>query len=122
MPVDSQHEINYTNLEESYRLCVKKIIELKGTKIFYIGASKDPFAVLKDRISRGDKIMSNMYVLCKIDNKKNTERLEDKLMSRFGEKKMNTNIPEFDADGEMIQYVNHDLIEGNNFIYVLLGK
>jgi predicted GIY-YIG superfamily endonuclease len=107
MGITRKYIQEFTNLKSSYNYCVKTIISLKRTRKFYIGATSNPkYRLRQHREERG---MSSMVLLCHAKSLQDTVKLEQKLITRFINKKHNINSAE---GGE-------GLINQSNFIYVL---
>lgn len=97
----------FTNVNDSYQDCVAKIMKLKHSKKFYIGATNDPRDRLLDHINK--KKMEMMYVLCKnIPGKDKPIKLEKQLIERF---KIQKNLNQT-GGGEGI-------VDDYNFVYIL---
>lgn len=111
MPVDKTYFIEFSNINDTYRECVKNIIQLKKTRLHYIGATINP----EERIERHieEKKMKNMYLLTKTENKLQAEKLEKKLIERF-KRESNTNKCINQKGG------GEGIVEGENYIYLLL--
>lgn len=102
--------VDYTNIDETYKYCVDKIMEIKNSKYFYIGATQYPNKRLKQHID--EKKMKTMFLLVKTFTEKQAERLEKKLIYRFNK------------DGKSNKSINQSggsegIKDGVNYIYIL---
>lgn len=82
--INYEHGIKYIKKfasEEVVEHCVTKIDELKGKNDFYIGATNNPEARMREHLTT--KFMSKMYVLCAVSNKKAASFLESTLIRKF---------------------------------------
>jgi predicted GIY-YIG superfamily endonuclease len=111
MSIHSTYFTEFSNINDTYRECVKNIIQLKKTRLHYIGATNNP----EERIDRHieEKKMKNMYLLTKTRNKIQAEKLEKKLIERFKRESNSNKCINQSGGGEGI-------IEGENYIYLLL--
>jgi ribonuclease HIII len=100
---------DFTNIKDSRKYCIDKIIELKKTKKFYIGATHDPNERLKDH--KNEKKMKHMFLLLELQNRDDTITMEKILINRFSKNKRILN----DIQGGG----GEGLIEGINYIYIL---
>ncbi|AYV76524.1 MAG: hypothetical protein Terrestrivirus8_17 [Terrestrivirus sp.] len=117
MPVNNQLLTEFNDLQSAYKYCKQKIIELKGSKFFYIGGSHDPEKRCADhKIEKG---METMYLLCKTQTKHDAKMLEKKLVKRFKDNIHIVNTIKYDNEGKPILNGGFGLIEGINYIYVL---
>jgi len=109
---------DYTNLDETKKKCIETILDLKGQKFFYIGATSNLDERLLSHMK--EKGMYNMYVLTKTFTKNKTKKLEKKLIERFYKRKKNDNQVYEDENGNIIQGGGGEgIVYDENFIYVL---
>ena len=118
MSVDYTNCKDYIDLYQSYKHCRDTIQQLKRHKKFYIGATNNPF--LRDQQHIEEKGMGTMVVLCKTETKNEAKKLENKLIYRFRKNKRIQNSIQYDEYGKLIQTGGLGLVEGENYVYVLL--
>ena len=117
MPVNNQLLTEFNDLQSAYKYCKQKIIELKGSKKFYIGATNDPEKRCDDH--EREKGMKTMYLLCQTQTKHDAKMLEKKLVKKFKDNIHIMNVINYDSEGKPILNGGLGLVEGINYIYVL---
>ena len=108
----------FTDLYNTKKKCIESILNLKGQKYFYIGATSN----LDERLltHMKEKGMNNMYVLTNTHTKNKTINLEKKLIQRFYKRNKNDNNVYEDEEGNIIQGGGGEGIKyDENYIYVL---
>lgn len=110
MSINRDYETDYTNIKDTYKVCVNTILKLKGQKRYYIGGTKDVEQRLNDYMLQ--KKMKNMYILARYLTKNQAINLEQKLIKRFNSENKTNKCLNQSGGGEGID-------EGNNCVYIL---
>lgn len=118
--VHYEHALNYMqNFATEYvvEYCKSKIIQLKGDQNFYIGATNNPDARVRDHFM--NKHMSQMYVLCAVSNLDVASYLESTLIRLFCKDDNILNVC-LNKNGNYNLTGGEGLVEGTNYIYLLM--
>lgn len=88
--INYEYYIDFENKsEDALKYCKKIILELKKSKLFYVGISINPEERYNDHFE--EKKLKNMFVLASVNTKLKAENVEKKLLKRF-DIKNNLNI------------------------------
>lgn len=103
--------------EDVVKYCSDKITELKGNQKFYIGATCNPDARLREHFM--NKYMTQMHVLCIVKNLKVAEFLESTLIRTFCKDENILNVC-LTRNGNYNWTGGEGLVDGKNYIYLLM--
>jgi len=119
--VHDEHALYYVQnfaTEFVVEYCKSKIIQLKGDQIFYIGATNNPDARLREHFM--NKHMTQMYVLCAVSNLNVASYLESTLIRLFCKDENILNVC-LNKNGNYNLTGGEGLVDGTNYIYLLMN-
>lgn len=113
--LNTDNQIDYDNMKDSYKHCADTIRSLKGQKVFYVGVTANPQECLDAHVA--DKNMKKMYTLCKVNTLRRADSIGKKLLNVFGKLKNNWNVK--NNDTPQPDY-GETLTGKTNYVYLLL--